>query len=144
MVSKMSNKSRIYLSPLDELVAELPPELRRQIILDFDELERTGKNGDTVLREQAGLIYRKLQGRPSGFDAAYMMFVGLSAHKVASVESMDAAEDLDLHDRKILSKALVDEIAAMSPEDLAASLGEIQDRARQIAGRQEDPSFDGP
>jgi len=48
----MSNKSKIYLSPLDEMVAELPPELRRQIILDFDELERTGKNGDTVLRNR--------------------------------------------------------------------------------------------
>jgi len=73
-----------------------------------------------------------------------MMFVGLSAHKISSVESMEAAEDLELHDRKILSKALVDDIAAMTPENISASLGEIHDRARKIAGRQEDPSFDGP
>ncbi len=140
----MSNRSKIYLSPLDEMVAEMPPELRHQIILDFDELERTGKNGDTVLREQAGLIYRKLQGRPLGFDAAYMMFVGLSAHKVASIQSLEADEDLDLHERRILSTALVDDIAAMTPEALAASMGEIQERAKRISGRQEELSFDGP
>lgn len=128
----MSNLHNFLLSPLDQMVADLPPERRRQIMLDYDELERKGTNGDTVLREEAGSIYRRLQGRPTGFDAAYMMFVGLSAHKVASIEALAEAEDLVLHDRRVLSERLVAEIASLPRQDLLARLDEIQERAGRI------------
>lgn len=128
----MSNTHRFLLSPLDQMVADLPPARRRQIMLDYDELERKGTNGDTALREEAGRIYRTLQGRPTGFDAAYMMFVGLSAHKVASIEALAEAEDLDLHDRRVLSERLVAEIAALPREEMLGRLDEIQARACSI------------
>lgn len=140
----MSNRHSFLLTPLDQMVAALSPAARRQIMLDFDELERTGKNGDTLLREEAGRIYRALQRRPSGFDAAYMMFVGLSAHKVASIEAQSEAEDLDLHDRRVLSTALVEDIARLPATDLSNMIDSIQRRAREITGLDEDPHAEGP
>lgn len=113
-----------------------PPEERRQIILDFDELERTGKNGDTVLRHHAGRIYQKLQGRPSGFDAAYMIFVANSAHKIASIQALREAEDITFSDQKVMALQLVQEIAKLDPTD---QIADLVSRARSIVDMTKEP-----
>ena len=81
------NFPEIHLSRLDHMVNEIPAAERLEIILEYSELERVGKIGNGPLRQRAGEIFRALQGR-SGFDATYMLLVGLSCHKLNSIEAL--------------------------------------------------------
>lgn len=91
----MSNKPEFFLTPIDREVMKISPEERLQIILDYSELEQTGKTGDSALRNHAGRIYRTLQQRESGFDAAYMMFTALACHKVNSIAALNKAYEIE-------------------------------------------------
>lgn len=86
----MSRKNfpEIHLSPLDLMVKRIPAAERLEIILEYSEFERTGRTGDGALRRRAGEIFQALEGKPSGFDAAYMSFVALSCHKLNSIEAL--------------------------------------------------------
>jgi hypothetical protein len=90
----MKNGMTFYRTPLDKLVEKLSPEERFQILLDYDEFEKTGATGDSVLRVKAGEFYRELQGRESGFDAVYMMMVANSAYKISTIEQIENAQEI--------------------------------------------------
>lgn len=86
----MSRKNfpEIHLSPLDRMVQNIPAAERLEIILEYSEFERTGQTGDGALRRRAGEIFQSLEGKPNGFNAAYMAFVALSCHKLNSIEAL--------------------------------------------------------
>lgn len=96
--TKMSNSHEFHQTPVDDYVRALTPEARRQIMHDFDELQRTGiSGGDTALRAHAGILYRQLHREVTGFNAEYLMKVGHAVHKAYAVDAIMAEERLD-HD----------------------------------------------
>lgn len=53
----MSSSYEFHQTPVDDYVRSLPPEERRQIMHDFDELQRTGiSGGNTAPQGHAGIL----------------------------------------------------------------------------------------
>lgn len=130
----MTNRSEFHLSPLDRMVMEIPPEERRRIVMEFDIMERTGKVADdATLRDRAGQIYRALQGRETGFDASYMMFVAYSVHKLNTIEALERETDLEAEDRATMSVALTRKVAELptTEEDVTDREAVMDDAIRE-------------
>lgn len=54
----MSNSYEFHQTPVDDYVRSLPPEERRQIMHDFDELQRTNiSGGNTAPQGHAGILF---------------------------------------------------------------------------------------
>lgn len=145
----MSNQPNLHLTMLDRLAAELPEDVRHEIILDLDAFERDGVSRDGPLRTYAGKFYRKLHGLEVGFDAGYLSRLGMSCHKLNSIAAMTspqgmALEDLALRLARIPTRdertAIDDAMAsaqASSSGGLDEQFDELVRRARTLMGVEE-------
>lgn len=122
----MSNTHQFKIGPLDQIISEMSPEERRQLILDYDHLETHGSIDESLLRATAQRVYESLHNR-RGFDATYMMMIGLSAHKLNSIDAMREKDDLGLSDQRALAEKLVQAIAAIPTIREAAISNAVED-----------------
>ena len=136
----MSNAPRIQLNKLDELAAQLPRETRHAIILDLDAFEQEGVSRPGPLCDYAGKFYRAIHQVPSGFDASYLFRLGMSCHKLNSIDAMEAGmsvskEDLlrDLAETKTKREQALE--AMRGAGEHPGTTGELDEEVARIMGR---------
>lgn len=94
----MSNKLKIFKSPLDLLVEELSDEERMQIIIEGSEFQQTGMTGSTLLRSKASEFQKKLEGGVTPVNALYLDLLVNACHKYNSIKMIEASQSLDHED----------------------------------------------
>lgn len=137
----MKNTLDLNKTKVDEFLDDLSPQDLRQLMQDYSDYERTGVQGDTLLRELSGKIYRKLEGRENGFNAVYMSLIGAAAHKVANLRTIEAEVDIEAADRAWETQRLAEDLANL-PDLTDANIDELralQARAREIFGLDKEP-----
>jgi hypothetical protein len=87
----MQSKTEIHLTLLDQLASEIPWDTRQQIIFELDVFEQEGVTRPGPLYDYAKKFYQHIH-QEKGLDASYISRLGMSCHKLNSIEAMGLHE----------------------------------------------------